>query len=93
MKGKNRIDGSDLSKKKIVLNPGVNFIRGKRIFEKFLEEHWDNVKNSVKKYEYNTDYKSLGCGYSIDGDNYFIYPTYISFVISLVKFEGFCEIK
>ena len=92
MKGKNRIDGSDLEQKKITLNPGVSFEAGEAIYKKFIQEIWDSVKDKLTEYEYNSDYKSMGCGYAIQGERYFIYPTYTSFVISRVEYRGFKEI-
>ena len=86
---KTKIDGSKRAQKKIVLNPGVDFREAEMVYNKFMEEHWDRVKTKITDYEYNQDYKALGCGYSIDGEHYFIYPTYISFVISKVDFKGF----
>ncbi|KKN49519.1 hypothetical protein LCGC14_0642260 [marine sediment metagenome] len=90
---KTKIDGSKKEQKKIVLNPGVDFREADMVYNKFIAEHWEQIKNKIKTYEYNQDYKALGCGYSIEGEHYFIYPTYISFVISKVDFKGFKEIE
>ena len=90
---KTKIDGSKKEQKKIVLNPGVGFKEAKLVYDKFIKDHWGDVKSKVTNYEYSQDYKALGCGYSIDGKRYFIYPTYVSFVITKVDFKGFKEIE
>ncbi len=90
---KTKIDGSKKEQKIIKLNPGVGFKEAKLVYDKFIQEHWNRVKNKLTNYEYSQDYKALGCGYAIDGKHYFIYPTYNSFVISIVDYQGFKEIE
>ena len=85
-------DGSDLTKKIIKLNSGVSFEAGEKVYVQFIIDRWDDVKDSVKDYEFAQKYKDLGAGYEYSGSQYFIYPTFTSFVISKVNFEGFKSI-